>query len=161
MGKNRIMSNWSKTSKGTTKFNEGTSGFILTSDSDFLITDSGDHLVFGDFTNVRDSLYSAGVKNKTGFVSEEKETGNFSSAEKNATGFVEDSHEKTLYEKVDVVNDTAFTSAQKSATDFGEFTGDIYNTANEYDSDQYYNGKEIITVGTIFSGNAKERTEWS
>jgi hypothetical protein len=81
------MSNWSKTSKGTTKFNEGTSGFILTSDSDFLITDSGDHLVFGDFENVSDVLYSSGAKNATDYGKATKNTGNFAGVTKNATNY--------------------------------------------------------------------------
>jgi hypothetical protein len=125
------------------------------------VTDDGDRLIFEELIEKDSTQYSGADKNVTGFEESAKEVGSFSGVAKNVTDFDSSEKDETIYSAPATDSETDYSAAEKETTAYGEFTGDIYNTANEYNSDQYYNGKEIVVIGTIFSGNAKERTEWS
>ena len=84
------MTNWSKQSKDVTEFNKGTFGFILTSDLENIVTDSGDYLVFMEMLDKSATNYSNISKNIT----------NYSKGSKNQTAFVKATKNNTEYADV-------------------------------------------------------------
>jgi len=83
------MTNWTQATKNVTRFIDMVVGYLITSSSEYFVTDTGDRLVFNDFVGKNTGNFSTTAKNTGNFANQAKNTGGFTESSKNQTNWSE------------------------------------------------------------------------